>query len=142
MSPALASRRGFALLTALICLLLILLLALTAASLSLLARRGSAAALGASQAEALAESEPAAGLLPIPAVAGQRLTVAEAPPEVAWVRDWTVTRLGGNLLLVRGSARLLAPDGHPLAATAVARLLLCCDSLPPTPLPGGWLGIP
>jgi hypothetical protein len=137
-----SSRGGFVLITVLICLLLVALLAFTAASLAWLARRSSSAALATARAEALAEADPAVGSLPIPPVAGQILTLSGTPPDPGWLADWTVTRLGGNLLMVEGSARLPAPGGRPVSSAVVVRLVQCCDSLPPSPLPGGWLGIP
>ncbi len=135
-------RRGFALVAVLLCLLLVGMLGLTAASLALLARRSSATALLTTQADALAESDPAPGPMPVPAVPGSSESVAAYGLEPGWSADWTVTRLGGELLLIRGNAQLTRADGAPLVRASVARLARCCDSLPLTPLPGGWLGTP
>jgi hypothetical protein len=126
----------------LLCLLLVGMLGLTAASLALLARRSSGAALLTARAEALAESDPVPGPIPVPAIIGSTAVMTGARLDAGWSADWTVTRLGGALLLIRGTAQLTGPGGAPLARAAVAHLARCCDSLPPTPLPGGWLGAP
>jgi len=131
-------RRGFALMAALMVTLLVTVLALTAASLALLARRTSGSALAMTAADALAESDPVS--VPIPAVVGASLLVAGPHAVPGWSVDWTVTRLGGGLLLVRTEARRLSSDGDELARGALSRLFRCRDSLPPIPLPGGWLG--
>ncbi|MEO8030615.1 MAG: hypothetical protein ABJC74_02780 [Gemmatimonadota bacterium] len=137
----LRSDRGFALLVALLATLLVAVLALTAASLALLSRRSSASALAIARAEALAEA-PVPALLPIPAAAGDRTSLPGPATIPGWSTDWSVTRLGGNLLLVRAEASRVGPAGDLLAHAALTRLFRCCDSLPPTPLPGGWFGAP
>jgi hypothetical protein len=136
-----AGRRGFVLLTVLLCLLLIAMLALTAASLAVLARRTSASALSIARTDALVEGNPLVDSLPIPATPGQTLILA-APAPPGWASTWQVTRLGGELLLVRSTAELTGPGGVAVARSALSRLLLAPDSSPPTPLPGGWLGTP
>ncbi len=135
------SERGFALMVALLVTLLVAVLALTAASLALLSRRSSASALAIAHAEALAEA-PLPALLPVPAAPGDRMSLPGPVMVPGWSTDWSVTRLGGNLLLVRAEASRVGPVGDLLARAALTRLFRCCDSLPPTPLPGGWLGAP
>lgn len=135
-------RRGFVLLTSLLCLLLISMLALTAASLALLARRTAASALSMARTDTMAEADPAPATLPIPMTPGQTLTLAGPAAVPGWSSTWTVTRLGSDILLVRSSVELTGPDGVPLARSALVRLLRCSDTLAPIPLPGGWLGTP
>lgn len=137
----LAAQRGFVLLTVLLCLLLIAMLALTAASLAVLARRTSASALSIARTDALAEEDPSADSLPIPVTPGQSLVLA-APAPPGWATTWQVTRLGGEVLLVRSTAELTGPGGMAVARSALIRLLLAHDSSSPTPLPGGWFGTP
>ena len=136
------SRRGFALVAVLLCLLLIGILGLTAASLALLARRSSRTALLTARAEAMAESDPYPGPLPIPPNAGESLVLSDPAADPGWSVVWLVTRLGGSIVLVQGTAELTGPNGVPLVRSTVARLAHCCDSLPSDPLPGGWLGAP
>lgn len=131
-------RRGFALMAALMVTLLVTVLALTAAALALLSRRTSGSALAMTAADALAESDPPS--LPIPVVVGSSLLVAGPHAVPGWSVDWTVTRLGGDLLMVRSEARRLGSAGDELAHASLSRLFLCRDSLPPIRLPGGWLG--
>ena len=134
------ARQGFALMAALLVALLVGALALSAASLALLSRRTAHSALAMAEADALAESDPP--VLPVPAVPGTMLSLAGPRGTAGWSVDWSVTRLGGDLLLVRTDARRLGSAGDELAHAALARLFRCSDSLPPTPLPGGWLGTP
>jgi hypothetical protein len=133
-----SGRKGFALMAVLMVTLLVTALALTAASLALLSRRTSASALAMTAADALAEGDPP--ILPVPAVEGTSLSVPGPHAVPGWSVDWTVTRLGGDLLMVRSEARRLSSTGDELARGSLSRLFLCCDSLPPIPLPGGWLG--
>lgn len=136
-----AVQRGFVLLTVLLCLLLIAMLALTAASLAMLARRTSASALSIARTDALVEADPSADSLPIPASPGQTLILA-TPAPAGWAMTWQVTRLGGEVLLVRSTAELTVPGGMAVARSALIRLLLAPDTSSPTPLPGGWFGSP
>lgn len=136
------SRRGFALLAALLATLLVAVLALTAASLALLARRSSASSIALTRADALAESEPNSWIGAVPATPGGTLTVPGASAVPGWSTQWIVTRLGGDLLLVRTEVSRRGSAGDELAHAALFRLYLAPDSSPPTPLSGGWLGAP
>ena len=137
------NRHGSALLAVLLGLVVLALLAATAATLAAISQLSARGALDTVAGEAAVEEGLMAPGALFPTTPGASLELGFSPePPAGWVGHRTVTRLAGDLVILRVSVERPAPGGRILARAGGASLWLVGDSGSPVLEPGGWVADP